>query len=121
MVQWMRHHKDDTDIYTESEENEAKEGTDECDENRTQNASNEIDPWDVEFLDVDLSTILDLINGAAFLKVKGLFDICCMKIYTLNKGKSSEEIRSMLRERCNFKEDKLQQISKKYEWLARND
>ncbi|RWS02721.1 hypothetical protein B4U79_18401 [Dinothrombium tinctorium] len=121
MVQWMRHHKDDTDIDTESDESEESEGSndseenngsdenngsEESDANQMQNISYEIDPWDAEFLDVDLSTLFHLLNAADFWEIK---------------GKSSDEILSMLREKCCFTEGKLQRISNKYEWLARND
>ncbi|RWS05440.1 SKP1 component: dimerization-like protein [Dinothrombium tinctorium] len=110
VVEWMRHHKDDAYIETES---------DESDEERSQDVSIEMDPWDANFLNEDLFFLLDILNAANFMKIKVLFKNCCKKIYLMSKGKSSVEIKRLLKERCDFTDEDLQRIANKYEWMAR--
>ncbi|RWS00885.1 hypothetical protein B4U79_18611 [Dinothrombium tinctorium] len=69
----------------------------EGDEDRSQYVSIETDPWDANFLN------------------------CCKKIYSMSKGKSSEEIKHMLKEICGLTDEDLQRIADKYEWMARVD
>ncbi|RWS01770.1 RNA polymerase II elongation factor-like protein [Dinothrombium tinctorium] len=83
VVEWMRNHQDNTQIEEESD------GSEESDE---EIGLSELDKYDEEFLDEDLSMLLNLLKAASFLRIKGLFNVCCMKIFTLSKGRSSEEI-----------------------------
>ncbi|RWS00023.1 suppressor of kinetochore protein 1-like protein [Dinothrombium tinctorium] len=80
-----------------------------------------MDPWDANFLNVDIVFLLDILIAANFMKIKVLFNKCCKKIYSMSKGKSSEEIKHMLKEICGLTDEDLQRIADKYEWMARVD
>lgn len=80
VLEWATYHKDDPQVM---------EDDDDYQENHTDNMS----PWDVEFLNVNQSTLFELIVAANYLDIKKLLELACKKVANLIKGKTPEEIR----------------------------
>ncbi|XP_065643189.1 S-phase kinase-associated protein 1-like [Hydra vulgaris] len=85
VIDWATHHKDDPP-------------PPEDDEKRT----DDIDPWDQEFLKVDQGTLFELILAANYLDIKGLLDVTCKTVAKMIKGKTSEEIRKLFNIKTDF-------------------
>ena len=57
--------------------------------------------WDAEFVEVDQSTLFDLLLAANYLNIKSLQDLTSQKMVDMIKGKSPDEIHKIL----NIKDD----------------
>uniref|UniRef100_A0A0G4HNL3 SKP1-like protein n=1 Tax=Chromera velia CCMP2878 TaxID=1169474 RepID=A0A0G4HNL3_9ALVE len=53
--------------------------------------------WDAEFIDVKLDTIFELLLAANFLDIQGLLDLCCLKMASLTKGKTPQQVRELFK------------------------
>ncbi|XP_015749368.1 PREDICTED: S-phase kinase-associated protein 1-like isoform X3 [Acropora digitifera] len=73
VIQWAEKHKDDSPPPDER--------------------TDDIDPWDQEFLKVDQGTLFELILAANYLNLKGLLDVTCKTVASMIKGKTPEQIR----------------------------
>ena len=73
VIAWAQHHKDDPPL-PEDEENKEKR-------------TDDIDPWDQEFLKVDQGTLFELILAANYLDIKGLLDVTCKTVANMIKGR----------------------------------
>ncbi|RLM79478.1 SKP1-like protein 1A [Panicum miliaceum] len=49
--------------------------------------------WDAEFVKIDQATLIDLIQAANYLNIKGLLGLTCQAVADMIKDKSPEEIR----------------------------
>ncbi|XVF73246.1 hypothetical protein PTKIN_Ptkin12aG0186100 [Pterospermum kingtungense] len=56
-------------------------------------AADELNRWDLDFINLPDTTLLDLIRAAHHLKIKGLVDLACSKVADRIKGKTAEQIR----------------------------
>ena len=72
MIDWATHHKDDPPP-PEDDENKEKR-------------TDDIEPWDQEFLKVDQGTLFELILAANYLDIKGLLDVTCKTVANMIKG-----------------------------------
>lgn len=63
----------------------------ETDRYRTDN----IIPWDQDFMKVEMSLLFDLTLAANYLDIKLLLDLCLKTIANLMKGKTAEEIKTL--------------------------
>lgn len=79
VLQWADFHKDDP---TPPEDAEHKE-----------KRSDDISPWDAEFLKVSQNTLFELLLAANYLNTQGLVEVTSKTIANMIKGKSTEEIR----------------------------
>ena len=79
VIEWATYHKDDPPP-SEDEENR---------ERRT----DDIEPFDQEFLKVDQTTLFELILAANYLDIKLLLNVLCKTVANLITGKTPEEIR----------------------------
>ena len=59
--------------------------------------SEDISPWDKNYMLVDHATLFDLILAANFLDIKPLLDLGCKTVANKIKGKTTEEIRETFR------------------------
>lgn len=75
VVDWCQYHQYDMPISDEVAKNK------------------ELDPWDIDFLEIDNQELFNLILAANFLDIQGLMDVTCRTVANMIKGKSSEEIR----------------------------
>ncbi|XP_055309029.1 S-phase kinase-associated protein 1-like [Sitodiplosis mosellana] len=78
VLQWANHHKDDP-IPTDDDKTKEK-GTD------------DISPWDADFLNVDQSTLFQIIEAANYLDTKGLMNAACKTVANMIKGKTPKGI-----------------------------
>ncbi|KAI9123346.1 hypothetical protein K1719_006235 [Acacia pycnantha] len=51
--------------------------------------------WDAKFVEVDNTTLFDLIHASNYLNIKSLLDLASQKVGNMMKGKTLEEIRKM--------------------------
>ncbi|XP_034098719.1 S-phase kinase-associated protein 1-like isoform X2 [Drosophila albomicans] len=70
-------------------------------EEETENVCGVISPWDSDFINVDMSTLVELIEVANFLNIQRLLHLACKTAANMIAGKTSEEMRKIL----NIKND----------------
>ena len=92
-------------------ENPLPEG-DESAEKRT----DDIIPWDKDFMNVDQATMFELILAANYLDVKDLLDLTCKTVANLIKGKTPEEIRKTFNIKNEFTPEEEEAVRKENEW-----
>lgn len=73
-------------------------------------------PWAVQFLEVDQSTLFELILAANYLDIKPLLDATCMTVANMIKGKTPEEIRQKFSIKNDFTPEEEVQVRKENEW-----
>ena len=73
VITWAQHHKDDPPPPEDEEDKEKR--------------TDDIDPWDQEFLKVDQGTLFELILAAGCLDIKGLMHVTCKTVANMIKGK----------------------------------
>lgn len=88
VIEWATHHKDDPPP-KEDEENREKR-------------TDDIEPFDREFLKVDQGTLFELILAANYLDMKLLLDVLCKTVANMIKGKTPEEIRKTFNIKHDF-------------------
>ena len=71
----------------------------------------------LEFVNVPLKMLFDLILTANFLDYKFLLDICCKAIAEMIKEKTPEEIKKIFGVEGNFTEEEKQQVLEENPWL----
>ncbi|RWS25320.1 hypothetical protein B4U80_06559 [Leptotrombidium deliense] len=76
-----------------------------------------IDVWDKAFLNVNSQILMQIINAANYLDIKYLMDISCLTMANSLRGKNASQMAQILRVRCDFTPEELQQIEKENEWL----
>ncbi|GMT17717.1 hypothetical protein PFISCL1PPCAC_9014, partial [Pristionchus fissidentatus] len=80
VIDWCNKHKDDPPR-TEEDENKEKR-------------TDDIPPWDQEFLNVEQSVLLTILMAANDMNIKRLMDNCLKTIANMMKGKTTEEMRT---------------------------
>jgi len=103
VIEWAKYHRDDPPPTGEEEENR---------ERRT----DDISPWDQEFLKVDQGTLFELIQAANYLDIKGLLDVTCKTVANMIKGKTPEEIRKTFNIKNDFTPDEENAIREENRW-----
>lgn len=102
VIEWANHHKDDPPP-PEDEENREKR-------------TDDIEPYDQEFLKVDQGTLFELILAANYLDIKGLLDVTCKTVANMIKGKTPEEIRKTFNIKYEFTAEEEEKVRKENEW-----
>jgi len=102
VLEWLRHHKDDPPL-PEDDDNREKR-------------TDDIPPWDQEFLKVDQGTLFEIILAANFLDIKALLDVSCKTVANMIKGKTPEEIRKTFNIVNDFTPAEEEQIKKENAW-----
>lgn len=70
--------------------------------------------WDKEYVNVDRSTLFEMVLAANYLDIQGLLNTCCKAVANLLTGKSPRELRQMLNIRSDFSEE--QEAANMAEW-----
>ncbi|XP_051858376.1 S-phase kinase-associated protein 1-like isoform X1 [Drosophila albomicans] len=70
-------------------------------EEEAENVCGVISPWDSDFINVDMSTLVELIEVANFLNIQRLLQLACKTAANMIAGKTSEDMRKIL----NIKND----------------
>ena len=102
IIKWATHHKDDPAPAADEDE----------DERRTR----EISEWDKKFLQVDQSTLFEIILAANYLDIKGLLDVSTKTVANMIIGKTPEEIRKHFNIENDFTPEEEERIRKENEW-----
>ena len=102
VLEWLKHHKDDPPL-PEDDENREKR-------------TDDIPPWDQEFLKVDQGTLFEIILAANFLDIRGLLEVSCKTVANMIKGKTPEEIRKTFNIVNDFTPQEEEQIKKENSW-----
>jgi len=99
VIAWATHHKDDSvgDIDNAI---------------RTDNIS----VFDIEFLNVDHGTLMQLSSAAHHLGIKGLLELTSKALANIIKGKTHTEIRKIFNIQNNFEAGEEEQIQRENEW-----
>ncbi|EDV46760.1 S-phase kinase-associated protein 1 [Drosophila erecta] len=82
ILAWAHHHKDDPQLTSNDEE--------------SQGCSDDISPWDANFMNVDRGTLFELILAANYLEITDLMDLSSKTVANMIRGKSTEQIRQIL-------------------------
>jgi S-phase kinase-associated protein 1 len=63
-----------------------------CKKHKDEEESHMMEDWDAEFIDLDHTTLVNLISSSAYLNIDSLGDLACVKIIHMNKGKTIHEL-----------------------------
>ena len=102
VIEWSIHHKDDPPPAADEENREKR--------------TEDIEPYDQEFLKVDQGTLFELILAAHYLDIKGLLDVTCKTVANMIKGKTPEEIRKTFNIKYGFTAEEEEKVRKENEW-----
>ena len=102
VIEWSIHHKDDPPPAADEENREKR--------------TEDIEPYDQEFLKVDQGTLFELILAANYLDIKGLLDVTCKTVANMIKGKTPEEIRKTFNIKDEFTAEEEEKVRKENEW-----
>ena len=80
----------------------------------SQNFQECVDPWDFEFINVDLDLIFEIILAANYMDIKPLLELAS------SKGKTPEEIRKTFNIQKEFTPEEEQQIREENQWCLDN-
>jgi S-phase kinase-associated protein 1 len=78
--------------------------------------TDDIEPWDLEFCNVDQATLFELIMAANYLDIKSLLDLGCKTVANMIKGKTPEQIRQTFNIKNDFTPEEEEQVKKENEW-----
>ncbi|KAF9432841.1 E3 ubiquitin ligase complex SCF subunit scon-3 [Entomortierella beljakovae] len=100
--------------YCEHHRNDPVQVQDENDDPRKR--SNDIEEWDMKFMQVDQEMLFEIILAANYLDIKPLLDVGCKTVANMIKGKTPEEIRKLFNIVNDFTPEEEAQIRKENEW-----
>ncbi|KAF9995452.1 E3 ubiquitin ligase complex SCF subunit scon-3, partial [Modicella reniformis] len=100
--------------YCDHHRNDPIQVQDETDDPRKR--SNDIEEWDMKFMQVDQEMLFEIILAANYLDIKPLLDVGCKTVANLIKGKTPEEIRKLFNIINDFTPEEEAQIKKENEW-----
>jgi len=72
--------------------------------------------WDTEFVNVEQSTLFELILAANYLNIKSLLDLTCEAVANQIKGKTPEEIRKLFGIKNDFTPEEEEEVRKENHW-----
>jgi S-phase kinase-associated protein 1 len=73
--------------------------------------------WDDEFIkQFDMVMLFDLIRGSNYLNINNLMELGCKTVADMIKGKSTEEIRTILNVENDFTPEEEAQIKRENQW-----
>lgn len=102
ILNWAEYHKNDPEP-NEMDDSDRK--------------SDNIDPWDRDFLKVDQGTLFELVLAANYLDIKDLLSTACKTVANLIQGKTAAEIRRTFNIRNDFDHDECVAINRQNKML----
>ncbi|CAJ0564042.1 unnamed protein product, partial [Mesorhabditis spiculigera] len=102
VLKWCEYHKNDAPVV-------------EADDIRSRR-TDDITPWDQEYLKVDQGTLFHIILASNYLDIKGLLDLCCKTVANMVKGKKVKEIRTLFNIKNDWTEEEEAQIIRENSW-----
>ncbi|KAJ2772296.1 hypothetical protein IWQ56_001442 [Coemansia nantahalensis] len=82
--------------------------------------SEDILPWDENFMKVDQEMLFEILLASNYLDIKPLLDLGCKTVANMIRGKTPDEIRKQFNIVNDFTEEELAQIKKENEWAEAN-
>jgi len=101
-IKWAEHHKNDPVPLEDDIDVERR--------------TDDISPWDADFVKVDHGTLFELVLAANFLDTKGLLDLSCKAVANMMKGKTAEEIRETFSIQSDFTADEEEELRREHAW-----
>jgi S-phase kinase-associated protein 1 len=86
----------------------------------SQNYQECVDPWDFEFINVDLDLIFEIMLASNYMDIKPLLELATSKVASIIKGKTPEEIRKTFNIQKEFTPEEQQQIREENQWCLDN-
>ena len=86
----------------------------------SQNFQECVDPWDFEFINVDLDLIFEIMLASNYMDIKPLLELATSKVASIIKGKTPEEIRKTFDVQKEFTPEEQQQIREENQWCLDN-
>ena len=86
----------------------------------SQNFQECVDPWDFEFINVDLDLIFEIMLASNYMDIKPLLELATSKVASIIKGKTPEEIRKTFNIQKEFTPEEQQQIREENQWCLDN-
>lgn len=82
----------------------------------TNENSEKVKQFDIDFVNVDQSTLFDLILAANYLNIKSLLDLTCKTVAGMIKGKTPEEIRKQFNIKNDFTPEEEEEVRRENQW-----
>ncbi|GLJ25616.1 hypothetical protein SUGI_0490750 [Cryptomeria japonica] len=76
----------------------------------------EVKNWDRQFVNVDQTTLCDLIMASNYLSVKDLFELLCQTVADMIKDLVPEKIRQLLGIKNDFTPEEEEELRRQNEW-----
>lgn len=76
----------------------------------------QIDPWYVQYIELEQEMLFELIMASNYLDIKPLLELSCAKVASLIKNKSVQEIRKFFNIENDFTPEEEQQILEETKW-----
>ena len=86
----------------------------------SQNFQECVDPWDFEFINVDLDLIFEIMLASNYMDIKPLLELATSKVASIIKGKTPEEIRKTFNVQKEFTPEEEQLIREENQWCLDN-
>ena len=86
----------------------------------SQNFQECVDPWDFEFINVDLDLIFEIMLASNYMDIKPLLELATSKVASIIKGKTPEEIRKTFNIQKEFTSEEEQLIREENQWCLDN-
>eukprot|EP00793_Prasinoderma_coloniale_P003038 PRCOL_00006505-RA len=72
--------------------------------------------WDNKFVEVEQSTLFELILAANYLNIKSLLDLTCRTVANMIKGKTPQEIRDTFSIKNDFTPEEEEEVRRENSW-----
>ncbi|XP_052869902.1 S-phase kinase-associated protein 1-like [Anopheles cruzii] len=102
VLKWATYHKDDP---MPVEDDDSKE-----------KRMDDISSWDADFLKIDQSTLVELIQAANYLDIKGLLYVTTKTVANMFRGKTPDETRKIFNIENDLTSAEEEQLRKENEW-----
>lgn len=79
-------------------------------------SEDEVKDFDAGFVNVDQSTLFDIILAANYLNIKSLLDLTCQTVANMIKGKTPEEIRKQFDIKNDFTPEEEEENVRDNQW-----
>lgn len=85
---------------------------------KSPNLKNIISDWDLNFIDVEQELLYKLVLAANYIDNESLLDLCCAKIASTLKGKTSDEIRNVFGIENDFTQEEKERLAEENKILV---
>jgi len=79
-----------------------------------------VSPWDAHFFEFKngffMDDLIGVMNGANYLDIKSLVELCCTKLASLMRGKTREELRQLYQIENDFSAEEEAEILRNNPW-----